>query len=737
MYTLLLFFIFLFLFLFLMFLCLYLGDIGNKRRAREKVLGHARRLEALNAVAQTVSKTLELDELLHSALATAIEVMGADTGSVFEVDLSASELRLRSYVNVSDGLVDRVLRLPLDDEELERALQWTDPSVSVWEVFGEHNLLLMAEAMQQEQVRSFAVVPFSARDQLHGFISVGACLERQFGPDEIELLQAIGNQISVGLENALLYQDARDKAVRLETLHAIAATCSQSLDLDRLFATVLDKILELTDVDAVLIFSADIAIKRACLRAHRGIGDETAELVRELELSVERDTAEGFIARGQPILGLRQMLSESALSSTMGAVRREGLKSFLTLPFRSRERFRGAVILASRAERHFSPDEIGLLESISNELAVGIENANLYQQVSEKAERLALIAEVTKVIGSSLYIEDVFEGFVAGIKRLVDADRVAINVIEGETKRVFAVSSKVSTELGWGVSSPLAGSATEWLMNHRRPIVEDDLAADTMFESSRILHEEGFKSAIRLPLIARGGVIGSFSVSSRRPHAYCGRERELLEQVTGQLAMAVENMRLYQHTEYLAWTDGLTGLYNRRYLAEQMGRELARAQRLDVPLSLILIDLNELKRVNDHFGHEAGDMLLWELSRIIHESMRRSDIAARWGGDEFLIMAAEADIDGADALARRIVSKVVRFRKKVNDEWVSLGVSIGIASYPAHAESLLDLIRKADEAMYWAKRRGRGSSIARALPDGEQPSPGKDGASIGTSTKMK
>jgi diguanylate cyclase (GGDEF)-like protein len=184
----------------------------------------------------------------------------------------------------------------------------------------------------------------------------------------------------------------------------------------------------------------------------------------------------------------------------------------------------------------------------------------------------------------------------------------------------------------------------------------------------------------------------------------------MLESISNQIGMAIENARLYERALELAFTDGLTSLYNRRYLMEQIEREFSRAERNKEPLSLIMVDLDGLKEINDRFGHNEGDQFLREVGRIIKVNTRASDVAARWGGDEFMLLTPETDSSRSAKIAERIRTQVEKYRMNVNGREVGITISAGVVSYPAHASGISELIKNADEAMYNAKKCGKNQS---------------------------
>jgi diguanylate cyclase (GGDEF)-like protein len=181
----------------------------------------------------------------------------------------------------------------------------------------------------------------------------------------------------------------------------------------------------------------------------------------------------------------------------------------------------------------------------------------------------------------------------------------------------------------------------------------------------------------------------------------------LARTMANEAAMALENARLYEEARKLADRDTLTGYYNHRFLHERLGEEVIRAQRGRQPLSVLMLDLDDFKLVNDTFGHLFGDRVLTWTAELIRSTLRGSDIPARYGGDEFAIILPETDADEARRAAERILG-AFRERPFVGEQRgpVPIGASIGMATFPADGRTGTDLIASADQALYHVKRGG-------------------------------
>jgi diguanylate cyclase (GGDEF)-like protein len=212
------------------------------------------------------------------------------------------------------------------------------------------------------------------------------------------------------------------------------------------------------------------------------------------------------------------------------------------------------------------------------------------------------------------------------------------------------------------------------------------------------------------PIISKKKIRGLIAVGQKMNNElFSEPEQELFSLLVHFISAALSNSILYQRMEQISITDELTGLYNHRYFKKRLENELVRAQRYSHNLSLVFFDVDHFKNYNDTLGHPAGDVALKAVARILKSTIRKSDIAVRYGGEEFCVILPEGDIKSAFTFAERLRKQIESYhfeREEVQPNG-KLTISLGVASFPKDADSLKQLIDNADAALYNAKGSGR------------------------------
>jgi diguanylate cyclase (GGDEF)-like protein len=251
-------------------------------------------------------------------------------------------------------------------------------------------------------------------------------------------------------------------------------------------------------------------------------------------------------------------------------------------------------------------------------------------------------------------------------------------------------------------------------LNRRMAIEDCRLVENSPVDIDQV---EAFRGYKFFPLRTKKLVLGEIAYKGIAP-----ADEETFTVLAHQFSLALRRIRLYNEVETKAITDGLTRMHTRRYVNERFEEEFGRARGRKAPLSLLMIDIDYFKKVNDQYGHLTGDMVLREVARIISAQVREIDIAGRYGGEEFCVILPDTDKAGAQVVAERICAAIRAQKIRAYDALISLSVSIGAAAFPEDAVQMDELLDKADWALYRAKKSGRNRVVAFSIYAEQEPS---------------
>jgi diguanylate cyclase (GGDEF)-like protein len=216
------------------------------------------------------------------------------------------------------------------------------------------------------------------------------------------------------------------------------------------------------------------------------------------------------------------------------------------------------------------------------------------------------------------------------------------------------------------------------------------------------------KSHLTLPLTVEGEILGCISINSDQSNAFDAQDLQFLSVIGYQMAATLKHFQRFSSIKNIAIYDTLTGLHNRRYFEERLGIEAQKSFYSGTPLSLVMVDIDHFKKVNDTFGHTEGDQVLCKTSSLLKNSVRKKDTVARYGGEEFILILPEAGLEASFVIAERIRRLVENTLFELGRAQINITISMGISNFPSHrAKSKEELVKMADQALYDAKRGGR------------------------------
>jgi diguanylate cyclase (GGDEF)-like protein len=476
----------------------------------------------------------------------------------------------------------------------------------------------------------------------------------------------------------------RELTVLYELLHTLAST----LELPEVLRIVLARIKALVRAEAIslllydeerdeLVFAATETLQEDALLGHR--------------IPVAQSLA-GFAARNGRTLIANRVADDArfyrAVDEASGFVTRD----VLVVPLRRGDVVIGAIELANRSDgAPYDEGDARRLELLSAAVGDSIEPDELSHREDRMHEILARASLEVPSDGASLLLLD----------------------REGR-ELVFRASRTLRPGVIDGLRLPAGRGIAGWVARHRVPLNLADVGADPRHEPAIGRSTSlAAKTMICVPMVSKGRLRGVLQVVNKLGGGeFSEEELHLTERLAEHAAIAIENASLYRQAYLASITDDLTGLGNTRHFHRVLPELLARGG----PLALLVLDLDAFKEVVDRYGHLVGSRVIAAIGRQLAKSLRPSDFAGRFGGDEFVILLPGSDVDDACTLAERLRADVEGYARLEGEDVDVSGVtaSIGIAVHPAHAGDSLELFRAADAAMYEAKRRGKNRVVVAA-----------------------
>lgn len=384
-------------------------------------------------------------------------------------------------------------------------------------------------------------------------------------------------------------------------------------------------------------------------------------------------------------------------------------ESMLIVPMQHDDRLIGVITLSKLGLRQFDDDDLRLLLILADQAATAFAGATQVAETRRLATELRQLLDMSSALSRSLNPVEVANLMAEHLARAVGADQAQISDWDRAGDRLrtlgcYPPSLRDSLDDFYGLEGfPMTRGV---LVDGSIAVVDaEDPGADPA--EVALLRGEGMRGLVMLPLIAKGEAIGLVELTSHGRPTSDASQITIARTMAHEAAMALENARLYQTARNLADRDPLTGYFNHRYLHERLSEEVVRAVRTRRPLSVVMLDLDDFKVVNDTFGHVYGDGVLVHVAERIRGTLRASDVAARYGGDEFALILPETSREDAEAVAARILASFESSPFVADGRPpFTVAASIGIATHPNDGYSATTLVAIADGGMYDAKDGG-------------------------------
>jgi diguanylate cyclase (GGDEF)-like protein len=396
------------------------------------------------------------------------------------------------------------------------------------------------------------------------------------------------------------------------------------------------------------------------------------------------------------------------------------VRALAAIPVLEEQALRGVLTIDRTDNRPFTPHEEELAAQAARHCLRAIQNERVFVQLERAKVEQGKLYRAAQALGAALSEKDVLEAAVRAAREIASFDFAAVTVFDEKTRYHEVVAAKgVDGALDDLVGARFAhnGGLVSMVVQNRFPLPyrgEFDGAHQVVL--ARRFAWPKAPSLLVLPLVLHDRALGTLILGARRRHAFGEAVRPTLEVLASHLATSLSNARMIHQLETMATTDGMTGLLNKRAMLEAAAQKVAAAARFGRPLSVLVTDIDFFKKVNDTYGHDVGDVVIRGLGDVLKRQKRNTDVVARFGGEEFVVLCEQTDEKGAMLLAERIREELAKIVFHAPNGQLSVTCSIGVATFPDAGKDWDALFKSADEALYVSKRSGRNRSTAWQRP---------------------
>jgi len=549
-------------------------------------------------------------------------------------------------------------------------------------------------------LRSAVVISLQAKEQAYGMLLLGTPDNRRFTPAELRLLLALGHQIGVAVENSYLIQQTSRRSEELHVLNEIGRALSSTLNKEDLLRKIWEELGRLFDVENLYLATFDSARDQIQfdLEAIQGVR------VPKRARPAGNYLTEFILRTRQPVLIRENYVSE---------VRKLGVEplrttgSFCGVPLVAYDHAIGALCIFSDNDCAYDEGHLELLRVLASEASIAIENARLFQEERTKARHLSLLNLISRDAIATLNPEEVLAKIAGQLENGLSYDHVGIALLDYTTRELIISAESGKRRGAMGRRLSLDAGLIGQVARNGKPATYYS-SVNSQNTAMPVLPDS--QTAMALPIFYADHLHGVLYVETLERTEFSEEESLLLHTLADLIAGAYHNALTFQRAQEQAITDGLTGVKTHRFFMEALSSEWKRSSRAGRSFALVLMDLDRFKFVNDFYGHLEGDLVLQRVGQILETNCRRSDVVARYGGDEFVILMPETTMEQARQLSSKLrgwIASDPPLREK------NISASFGIASYPLHGSSPQELIQVADASMYISKHQG-GNTVSTA-----------------------
>ncbi|HSA93015.1 MAG TPA: diguanylate cyclase [Terriglobales bacterium] len=559
-------------------------------------------------------------------------------------------------------------------------------------------------AFQPDKVWSVTAVRLQTHEREFGLLVFGHPRGQTFTQEQTRLLKGVAMQIALTLENYVFMHDAQRRTREFELMTQIGQVVSSRLDPDEVLLAVQRELGRLFDTSTFYVafqFGDQIRFE---------LEVEEGEIRPKRSTKASNGLTEYIVRTGRPLLVEADMEAARTRLGLESSLR--PAKSYCGVPILMYGRPVGAMATMHYAKEYvYGQRDLDVMTTASGYVAVAIENARMFAEEQRRSRYLGFLNNISKTAISSQDADQMMAEIVGEIQKNFHYDHIGIGLLDYATKDIEIKAEAGSTAQALGKRVPLGVGILGRAARTSEMVLVQNTGESHLLG---ILPES--KSVLCVPIAYSETMLGVLNVESRRENAFSEQEVLILRTLADLLATALHNAFVFQKMQQQSITDGLTGIKTRRFFLEALQAEWKRASRTGRPFSVVLIDLDKFKEVNDSMGHLEGDLVLARIGRLLEQKVRQSNVVARYGGDEFIILMPETGMEQAQILSERLRLWIAT-DPMLNERHIT--GSFGVATFPLHGATVEDVVRVADAGMYVSKRKGGNHvSIAGEFAEG-------------------